>query len=502
MAARDDSVVRGSLIACIIFLVLSLALNFFLWRTADIAADEAETAKRSAADANGELRTFKTQADMMRSMLGFGGLTEAEFKQMSESVSGDPVMSQIESQFVKDMSFFGDNVPDEDKNYHKLPEYLVTSLRSRNEQYSNAREEQERIKREADAAVAKQKEIADTAKQGQVDAEKELDKATTLFAEDRKRMNQEKGEARDMQTKIALEFQSFQKQAGERERGHVRRGEQLAGTIETQRLELQRLRADRFETSQGKIGYVYSGGNVVTINLGKADSLREGVTFGVIDGTAIRQHEADVKATIQVTKVHGAHSAQARVVARPDIRTPIIPGDVVYSPFWAPGRKVRIALAGAIDTDGDGRADNDEIKGMIAAAGAEVVAEVAPDGTETGKLDASVRFLVVGEDPEITDRTDLDVADARAATIAQLGNIKARATELGLTIIPAWKLENYLRIMDDSITTPLGSAARGEDFAVEQRPPGNSRLPSNLPKTFTEQVKGTQRALGNKILPP
>ncbi len=45
MVARDDSVIRGSLIACLIFLVLSLALNFFFYRWGDSKLREAATAK-------------------------------------------------------------------------------------------------------------------------------------------------------------------------------------------------------------------------------------------------------------------------------------------------------------------------------------------------------------------------------------------------------------------------------------------------------------------------
>ncbi len=185
----------------------------------------------------------------------------------------------------------------------------------------------------------------------------------------------------------------------------------------------------------------------------------------------------------------------------PEIRNPIIPGDMIYSPFWAPGRKVKIALAGDIDIDGDGRPDNQAIKGMIKAAGAEVVAEVSSSGVVTGTLDPSIRFLVVGEPPEISDDTNLGQADRDAQSIAAIGAVKARATELGLTIIPAWKLENYLKIMNDSLTTPLGSAARGEDFPPDAIPPGtSSQLPAQISDMYRHDTEGLQQ--GNKILPP
>jgi hypothetical protein len=47
----------------------------------------------------------------------------------------------------------------------------------------------------------------------------------------------------------------------------------------------------------------------------------------VIGGDETRLKDAKVKATIQVTKIQGAHLAEARVVAFPEIRNPIIPGE-------------------------------------------------------------------------------------------------------------------------------------------------------------------------------
>jgi enamine deaminase RidA (YjgF/YER057c/UK114 family) len=217
----------------------------------------------------------------------------------------------------------------------------------------------------------------------------------------------------------------------------------------------------------------------------------------VISGDETRLQDAQVKATIQVTQIQGPHVAQARVVATPEIRDPIIPGDKIFSPFWAPGRQVKIALAGDIDIDGDTRPDNDAIKGQILAAGAVVAAEISSSGAVTGELDASVRFLVVGDDPEISG--DVDVAERNAQVVAMMGNIKARAAELGVTIIPVWKLQNYLKTIDDTMTTPLGSAARGEDFPPETVI-GPARLPADRAGLY--DVDDARAQQGNRVLSP
>jgi hypothetical protein len=500
MAARDDSVIRGSLIACMIFLVLSLALNFFLWRWGDTQATEAAGAKTQLQNTNTSLQTLENQATLMKAMLGVGGLTEAEFTRMSESVGDDAEMAEIEEQFVKNMAIFGKNVEPQNRNYGKLGESLVNSIRDRNDQLKRAREESDQIRTDADADVAQARKIQDTEKQKADAAEKKLADFSQQYEQDRARINLEKEQTRDALTKIDTEFNNFRRIASDEKRDLTRKSEQLQGTIDTQKLQLNQLRSDNFETTQGEIRYVFRHGNVVTINLGAADELRAGVTFGVIDGDETRLQDAKVKATIQVTQIDGPHLAQARVIARPEVRNPIIEGDLVYSPFWAPGRKVKIALAGDIDLDGDKRSDNEAIKNMIRAAGAEVAAEVSSTGVESGKLDASIRFLVVGEDPEISDGEDITQAERDARSIQAIGDIKARATELGLTIIPAWKLQNYLKTIDDTLTTPLGSAARGEDFPPEPVPASSSRRPIDMPELYMRQTEGLQE--GNKILPP
>jgi hypothetical protein len=495
MAARDDSVIRGSLIACMIFLVLSLALNWFFYQWGDTQAKAAEDAKTLLNNANGTIETMTSQATLMKAMLGQGGLTQAELDRMRETTGDDPVMAEIEARFVKDMAIFGTEVPVQDRNYPKVPEYLINAMRQRTMEYNRTIEEREQIKSEADADVAQARDIQKEAEGKRDDAEKRLVSIEKEYIDERARINLEKEQTRDELKKKVNEMTAIRQKAAQEKTQLEREKGILKGTIATQKTELNELRSDQFETTQGEVRYVGRGGKVVTINLGAADQLRAGVTFGVIDGTETRIRDAKVKATIQVTKIQGDHLAEARVVAEPEIKNPIIPGDLIYSPFWAPGRTVKIALAGFIDIDGDDRPDNEEIKGMITAAGAEVVAEISPGGAETGKLDASVRFLVVGEAPEGDDPADID-----QAALARIGDLKQRATELGLTIIPAWKLQNYLQIMNDKLTTPLGSAVRGEDFPPEPISASRGRLPTDISEMYKTSDEGMQK--DNKILPP
>ncbi len=500
MAARDDSVIRGSLITCLIFLVLSVALNFFMWHSANTSSLEAEAAGNRLRTAQNQVRKMESQAIRMKAMLGFGSFDQAELDNMRANSDEDPEMAAIEQQFGTHMALFGQDVEAAQRSYKSLPEYLVNAIRDRNQQYSVQVQSVEKIRSETDASIEAARQQQELAEQARDESSKKMESMSADYDKFRAQINQEKEQTRDSLNKVVQKARLDEQKARAKQLELEKENRMKLATIDTQKIQLNRLRATNFEQTQGEIRFVYKGGELATINLGSADKLIPGITFGVIDGTEKRLQDAKVKATIQVTQVQGPYLSVARVIARPEIINPIIPGDKIYSPFWTPGRVVKIALAGDIDIDGDGRPDNEALKGQIKAAGAEVAAEVSMSGEVSGKLDATVRFLVIGDDPEVS--TDVDASDeAKIRAIEAMGRIKAQAAELGLTIIPAVKLQSYLRTINDSLTTPLGSAARGTDFPPESKfRDYRSGLPSRVSEIYRQQTEGQQK--GNEILPP
>lgn len=500
MVARDDSVIRGSLIASLIFLVLSLALNIFLWQWGDTQSSTAENAREQLTSTQNNLRELTDQASLMQAMLGAGTTTEAQFETLAASAEGIPEMEAILLQYQEDMSLFGQEVEAQNRNYAKLGEYLVTSIRSRNDDYVSVRKEVDSTRQQAQSDVENARDLQKVAEESRDAKAKELEEESEKFAARRREMDEFTEQARDTMNKTSQQLTSLKGENSQLESKLDRETAKLLGTIDNLRQENSRLRGDNFETAQGRVTSVVRGGNVVMVNLGRADELRPGVTFGVMNGDDTRLQDADVKATIQITRVLGDRVSEARVIARPQVRHPIVAGDRLYSPFWSPGRTVKIALAGDIDVDGDGKSDNEAIKGMIDAAGAEVVAEVSSEGVE-GNLDASVRFMVLGEDPDIEGEGEQEVDEQAVQRLEQLGRFKSRANSLGITVLPAWKLESYLKTINDSLTTPLGSAVRGDDFPPAPNLGAPRQQPSaELPETYQRQIEGMQR--GNEILRP
>lgn len=479
--ARDDSVIRGSLIATVILLVLSLALNFFLWRRGNLAVEDAERAQASLSTAQQEMRKTGNQLTLLKAMLGVGQLTDAEFELLKESASGDPDMEAIERQFAQDMAYMGPEVDAQNRNYPALPKFLVNAVRTRNDQYGQAREELTTTRKDADAEVANARKELELAQANLNKAVKDFEAAKATYNEDRKRIIMEKEDLQDNYQKMINQFTALRNATSQEKTELAEKIATLQQTIDQQQREISSMRNDEFETAQGEIAYTYPERNIVLINLGSADALRPGVTFNVFDADEARlsSEGANAKATIEVTAIRRDHLAEARVIDRPKIGDPILEGDKIHSVFWAPGRTVRIALAGIIDIDGDGNSDVEQIRGMITAAGGEVAAVISPTGETEGSLDGDVRFLVVGETPELPEGQEAGSRTAEA--IAAIGRAKAQAQALGITVLPAWKMLNYLRTMDDSLTTPLGSASRATDF-----PPDAVRAEDRLPSSVSE----------------
>ncbi len=490
MAARDDSKTVGTMITLGIILGLSLVGNFFLYRWGSTSSIEAARAREQLTSAQNDLRTSSDRLTMLKAMLGVGTISEAQFDVLRQSASSDPDMQAIEQRFVQDMVVLGPDVEPENRNYTAIPEFLLSALRSRNDQYGQARQEANTIRAQAASDVQNARTAEEEAKRNRDAAVAQHQAESQEFIAAREKLTADGERTRDSLTKSSRDLDSLRQTAAGDKNQFEAELNRARAVIEAQRQELTRLRIDRFETTQGLIDYVVPPGRLVHINLGSADALMVGVQFGVVDGNELNVEEADIKAHVQVTKILGEHSAQARVIGEPSYRNPLVRGDRLYSPFWAPGRTVRIALAGDIDLNGDGRSDVSQLKSMIEMSGAEVAAVISANGTPIeGKLDASVRFLVLSEMPKADGEGEIAAANRAAA--AELGRLRNQANELGITVIPVWKLLEYLKGINDSITTPLGGNARGADFAPEPAPTAaaHRRNTSGLPEIYRNQVQ-------------
>lgn len=476
--ARDDSVIRGSLIAALILLVLSLALNYFLYRWGDEQSSSEKSKSTQLANANQSIASLSGQLETLKKMLGVGVMSDAEFQGLATSDSGDPDIDSIAQRFVQDVSQMGQAIDPANRNYPAIPEFLVNSLRDRNVQTTQRSDELTRVEEQAKSDVMIAEQATADAKQALKQMETTLAQRTTEFEESREAMKRTNAEIADTLTNSQRDMQNLRTETQRQLAAKAKELSDLKTTIDFQRRRINELQQVEFEVAQGEVTYV--SGNLVQVNLGSADGLRPSVVFSVIDADATRVTDSKPKAKVEVIQVRRDHLSICRVVEAPPLSDPIVAGDKIYSPFWAPGRTVKIALAGEIDLDNDGRSDTEMIRGMILAAGGKVVEE----------LDPEVRFLVVGDPMELGGDPESPAVQRK---IKELGDFKVKAAEMGVTVIPAWKLMNYIQVISDTKTTPLGSAARGSDFKPEMEGGRRPRVPTDISPLYRDPPPGGDR---------
>jgi hypothetical protein len=250
---------------------------------------------------------------------------------------------------------------------------------------------------------------------------------------------------------------------------------QTESTVETQKKRIADLVDQPFEVPDGKVLWVNQRARLVWINLGSSDGLRRQTTFSVFDQDAMNiaprrgveeEQKAEegglarqvdnAKAKIEITSVQD-NSAEGRIVD--DLPgNPIMPGDVIFSPAWKPGRLVHFAFAGVMDIDGDRRSDRELLQSIITMNGG-VLDEVPTHET---------RYLVVGDQP--LDR----------AALTEFGELKNTADQLGIETVALPRFLDLLGYKAEVSTTNLGrrrptkeQPAAAEEFR-QRRPPAEA----------------------------
>jgi hypothetical protein len=240
--------------------------------------------------------------------------------------------------------------------------------------------------------------------------------------------------------------------------------QKLVATITEQSDKLKGMDEKSFEVPDGKVTWVNQRSNVVWINLGLADGLQRQQVFSVYDQKSSSFEDAAPKGTIEVTRIIDSHSAEARITTD-ELTDPLLPGDIVFSPSWTPGRKIHFALAGLLDYNGDGKSDARLVKNVISVNGGVIDAEVDETGKRTGgPLSIHTRYLVQGERPD---------ESSSAEVLAKYGEISAEADRLGIERISVEKLLEFMGYKAEvggNELSPGGSGSRPTPGFRERKP--------------------------------
>jgi hypothetical protein len=430
-----------------------------------------EAAQSQARASDDKLREEVKKSQLLEMVLGAKPSSQAEFDQLSQSFSGNAEIADIQKKYVADMGLLGPNVTD--KNYRKLVETLMQTVRERNLQVDAQAKREEDLKAKYDATIKQETEAREAERKRANELAQQLEQTQVAYAQKEK-------ERQDEITKIQQDRQKLAQQAETEKRTYLseidkltKKRDELARQNEQLGKQLEEIKGEDFQYVQGKITEVVDGGQTVYLNLGRADGLRPGVRFAVLDDDTSKVADVAPKARIEVVEVNQQtdHLSRARVL--PDrYPTTILRGDRIYSPAWQPGRKVSFGLVGKLDINGDGKDDRDTVKALIAQNGCDVSVDLRPDGRMEGSLNVNTRWLVVGDEFKVLGGQ----LDAASEVMGKRRlELEQQAKSLGVSRINLDKLMGYLRGSNDEDIVPLGSATRADDFKRRDPPPAPSR---------------------------
>jgi len=236
-----------------------------------------------------------------------------------------------------------------------------------------------------------------------------------------------------------------------------------------------------YDRPDGLIRWVDNDSGLVWINLGRDDNLTTRTQFSINKQThrgvgrpsapanTADEDEAsdaaderfspgfeDIKGSIEVTRVIGAHLSEARII-KYDIYDPIQPDDLIYTPLWAPGRPAAFAFVGLIDFDNDGASNRGELHEMISGIGGQIIHEVLDDGRrvfytefpskshdyteDDSTISLQMKYLVIGQIPDLSGAaSDLEKQQFRAI----IGHHKKMVAEARETAVRRINLSDFL----------------------------------------------------------
>ena len=227
---------------------------------------------------------------------------------------------------------------------------------------------------------------------------------------------------------------------------------------------------------------VNAGSKLVYINVGSAHGLRPQMSFSVYSADVKEISRESSKGKVEVVRIIDDTTAEARVTEDVLI-DPIIPGDIVYTPVWRPGQKIRFALSSGLDLEGDGDTDPHKVIGIIRRGGGEVDAYiddltgemVEENGKQkreafiVGQITDETRYLVTGDRPD--PESSVTLFNARR-------EMQEEGKMYGLIEIPLKDLLNFMGMRPQSQTVGFGPRNRAinnyemEPDVVNQRMPG------------------------------
>jgi hypothetical protein len=391
MAAREN---QGLQIALIIFVMLTIVLSV----TTYIFFDNYNKERLDKQAAIEKAKNFeKTVSEVNMEREGYLNLiNEQNFEE-----KGDVIVKKKIAELQRYIALSGINT--QLRNYPQVLQMMAEAVQEKEKKLLAHKEAEDKAKAELAALQAK---TADQVAKANAETTKTQGEYTSFSGTIKTALAalaQSKTEAeKQINDKIA-ENQALSDKVAAITKSKTVVEKNLTGVIKNQKEVLDTYKDPRPTLTDGQIVYVDERTKSAYVNIGRADSLQRRVSFSVYDRGTNDVATAVKKGAIEIIEIIDDKLARARIIEN-SVSDPILPGDFIDSTLWYPGKRMKIAIAGAIDYNNDGVSDRANLKDLIIANGGAVVADVTERAEVTGAITPDTERVIVGRGPD--DRTD------------------------------------------------------------------------------------------------
>ena len=494
MAAREN---QGYLIAVIILVLLTLVLALVAFLGVQKAYEQAEAAEAADAKLNVARQFVKAEGlkgEAFKAMIGSLGPTPAEIDKAIQdlnTLSTNRDLTDSDKKIVEDIltevrtakeayeQNTGGRISNGDDDAAKVATYggrisdltaLVDQIRK---EYKTEGRRASEAAEAAEESIARAEETRDSAIKEKEKIETDLSKVKAAALVTQKTLQAEV----DASEKIIAKINREKEEAAQQAESMIRAQKSQITVIQNENVNLKttlnQLTTEVFDRADGRVIRVATGSGTVFIDIGRADGLTSNRTFSVYEQAVTDFENATPKAMIEVVRV-GDFRSEARVTNQ-NLVDPILPGDHILTATWDPGFKVKFALAGRFDLDGDRYDDTEKLIRMIEKNGGEVVVSHDLKGKITGEIAPEIRYLVKGNTELIGGQEE----DPDAGQILNaVRELEAAALKNTVQVIDLQKLLNRMGVKAQPKTQqldfPPGGFVERKAGGSTTRQPGGS----------------------------
>jgi hypothetical protein len=491
MAAKSGESRTGLVVFLVLFILLSIGLGvttYLEWDGQKALESKAQEADKKAKDWNTDANYWKFLALTYRAYIGLPETKDdqklvAEWRKQYVTGTGD--MPKARDDFRDDhkkaiTERWGDQTPMKwdptigkpSQTYQATIDELERKLAATNKAATDATAREAAANAAAEARAreleAAKKEYADNLTKLRKDNDTESQALRNTIAEQQKKLDKQGEEAPNALKPVLTEVAELRKTKQDLEKKLKaayktidERRDELAAKQSAQELDISKIAPENL----ARITSISGTGDQPYISLGSADNLKRSVTFSIygkgVDGRPLR----DSKGKLEVSRITGEHTAQARITELKDERRdPVLPGDFIYNPAWNPNLKQHVAIVGTIDLTGEGRDNIQEFMRTLQNQNVEVDAYLdmktlklkKPNG-DVGDITRQTDMLILGAGPNFGGRPIKagDAAgEAKDAILKAMQDATTQAEKLGVRIV---RLNNYLETSGYAMPKSLGS---------------------------------------------